>query len=82
MCCIKAGDGFMQLLFAPSIEDDKCAFLEKAARRACSNARAGPRHNDNFVCESIHYVPDEFYERSERQWAIDLGQKNYCALVG
>ena len=57
-------------------------FLEKAARRACSNARAGPRHNDNFVCESIHYVPDEFYERSERQWAIDLGQKNYCALVG
>jgi hypothetical protein len=72
----------MQLLFAPSIEDDKCAFLQKAERRACSNAGAGPRHNDNFVCESIHDVSVEFYERGERQWAIDLGQKYYCALVG
>jgi hypothetical protein len=72
----------MQLLFTPSIEDDGCAFLQEAARRACSNARAGPRYDDNFVCESIHDVSDEFYERSGRQWAIDLGQKNYCALVG
>jgi hypothetical protein len=72
----------MQLLFTPSIQDDKCAFLQEAARRARSNARAGPRYDDNLVFESIHDFSDEFYERSERQWAIDLGQKNHCALVG
>jgi hypothetical protein len=54
----------MQLLFAPSIEDDKCAFLEKAARRACSDSRASTRHNDNFVFESSHDFSDEPYGRS------------------
>jgi hypothetical protein len=61
LCCIKARDGFMQLLFTPSIEDDKCAFPQKAARRARSNARARPRHNDNFVFESIHDFPDTLW---------------------
>jgi hypothetical protein len=51
----------VQLLFTSSVEDDRCAFLEKAACRACSNARAAPGHNDNFVFESIHDFPDTLW---------------------
>jgi hypothetical protein len=53
----------MQLLFTSSVEDDRCAFLEKAACCACSNARAGPRHNDNFFFESSH-------DFSDTEWAM------------
>jgi hypothetical protein len=70
----------MQLLVTPSIEDDGCAFLQEAARRASSNARAGPRYDDNFVFESIHDFSDETCGHSYRKSASKPGRyERSCA---
>jgi hypothetical protein len=54
LCGIEACDGFVQLVFTPSVDNDVRAFLQKAARRGCANTRPGPRHDDDFPFESIH----------------------------
>jgi hypothetical protein len=52
---IEACDGFAQLVFTPSIEDDECTFLEKTARRAGANSGTRARNDDYFTFESVHY---------------------------
>jgi hypothetical protein len=52
--CIEARDGFVQLVFAPSIQDDECAFVEKTTRCAGTDSGACARNDDYFTFESVH----------------------------
>jgi hypothetical protein len=53
---IQSRDGFLQFVFAPSIQRDECAFIQKAARRGGTNASPGACNDYHFIFESIHGV--------------------------
>jgi hypothetical protein len=72
----------MQLLFTPSIEDDKCAFLEKAARRACSNTRAAPVTMTTLSLNLFMIPPMNVVGVATGRVQLSQATKNGFALVG
>jgi hypothetical protein len=54
LCCIGTCNGFVQLIFTPSVGDDVRAFLQEAARRGRADTGSCPRYNYYLSFESIH----------------------------
>ena len=57
--CIEACDGFAQLMFTPSIQNDERALLEKTTCCAGPDSRTGARDDDYFTFESVHDLSDD-----------------------
>jgi hypothetical protein len=55
-CYVEACNRFLQLVFTPSVEDDQCAFLQKAARRAGADTRTGPC-DDKTLSSNLFMIP-------------------------